>query len=151
MKQNQQCSTSTARSLNQGQPILEFQTVSIPAANGQIGVDILVKFNAPHRFFMIASITNATNDAMVALSMVKTNYNPGGLNQIVPTGGEQWIPFSNKQSSAGKAEGRWIKFREPVQQFFITADHPSNNPASNQYYITFLGTDDIEAVISDRT
>ena len=148
---NQQCQTSSDRSLNLGQPVLEFRTISVPASATGIGVDIVVKFNAPHRFFMIASILQACADAMVCVSLTPQKFNSAGSTAINPTGGEQWIPFSNKQNSSGRAEGRWIKFRQPVQSFYVTADHPSNNPASGQYAMTILGTDDIEAVIAERT
>ena len=149
MKQNS-CSTSTDRSLNKGQPVLEFVTITVPAPLGGIGADVPVKFKTPHLFFFICSITSAVADSFVALHFTPQNFNSGGLTTINPTGGEQWIPFSNRSVSNGRCEGRWIKFNEPVQNFFITADHPSANPASGNYQITMLGTDDIEAVISER-
>jgi hypothetical protein len=148
---NQQCETSSARSLNQGMPQLEFVTIQVPAANGQIGVDLPVVFKLPHRFFFIASINYQCADAGVFLSLTKQGFNAAGGNQIFPTGGENWIPFSNKTNSAGRAEGRYIRFVPPVTSFFITADHPSANPASNNYALTICGTDDIEELISERT
>src|SRR6516164_7684868 len=150
MKQNN-CQTSTDRSLNQGQPILEFVKVTIPAGATTIGIDIPVHFNVSHTFFMVVSILQSCSDAMVCISVAKQNYNNLGLVLINPTGGEQWIPLSNKQNSSGRVEGRWIKFETAIQDFFITADHPTSNPVAGNYPITILGTDDIEAVISERT
>lgn len=143
------CQTGVQNQINIGQPIFEFQTVTIPATAGVIGVDIPVKFNAPHKFFMVCSILNTVNTSMVCFHFKPLGFNSGGTSSITPTGAEQWIPLSNPNSSAGKVEGRWIKFRTPVQSFFITADHPAANPGT--YQITILGTDDIEAVISERT
>lgn len=149
---NSRCTTSNQRDLSLGQPILEFVTVTVPAGLGQIGIDIPVKFKTPHKFFMICSILSTVSDSMVAISFQPSGYsNAAGGTQIQPTGAEQWFPFSNKTNSAGRCEGRWIKFKVPVQSFFLTADHPSNNPAGGQYFLTLLGTDDIEMVISERT
>lgn len=148
---NSRCATSNQRDLSLGQPILEFLTVTVPAGLTTIGIDIPVKFKTPHKFFMIASILAAVGDAMVAVAFTPQNYNNAGGTQIQPTGGEQWIPFSNKTNSAGRCEGRWIRFAIPVQSFFLTADHPSNNPAGATYFLTLLGTDDIEMLISERT
>ena len=149
---DRRCTTSNQRDLSLGQPILEFVTITVPAGISTIGIDLPVKFKQAHTFFMIVSILSTCADAMVAISFVPAGYNnSAGLTGIVPTGGEQWIPFSNKNNSAGKAEGRFIKFDVPVQNFFLTADHPSNNPASGSYLLTIMGTDDIEMVISERT
>lgn len=146
------CTTSNQRDLSLGQPILEFKTITVPAGLTTIGIDIPVKFSKAYKFFMIVSILSTCADAMVAISFAPSGYNnSAGLTGIVPTGGEQWIPFSNKNNSAGRAEGRWIKFDVPVQNFFLTADHPSNNPAAGSYSLTIMGTDDIETVISERT
>jgi hypothetical protein len=150
MKKGDRCTTSVQNQINNGQPILEFRTVTVPAGLTTIGVDLPVAFTAPHKFFMIVSIAGPVSDAFVAISFTKQNFNTGGTTQIIPTGGEQWIPFSNKSNSAGRCEGRYIRFEIPVQTFFLTADHPTNNPVAGQYFLTILGTDDIEAVISER-
>ena len=151
MSTRKNCSTGSARSLNQGAISIEFQTVSLTGASDVINTDVLVKFNSPHRFFMVASVTQVNAASMLALSFSPVGYqNTGASNTINPTGGENWIPLSNPQNSAGRPEGRWIKFSEPVQQFYITSDHPSGIIAGG-YKITFLGTDDIEMVISERT
>lgn len=145
------CVTGSQRDLSLGQPLLEFVTVTVPAGATTIGVDLPVKFKSPHRFFMIVSILASVADAMVAISFAPSGYVQSGATQIQPTGGEQWLPFSNKSNSAGRAEGRWIRFDVPVQNFLLSADHPTANPAAGQYFLTIMGTDDIEMVISERT
>lgn len=150
---NVPCKTGVQDQISLGQPIFEFKTIAVPAALNQIATDILVRFSKPYLFFMICSITSAVSDSMFAIAFVPANYqNTGGSAQIQPTGGEQWIPFSNRNNSTGRAEGRFIKFRTPVQQFYLTADHPSQNPATgNQYFVTILATNDIDYVIAERT
>jgi len=151
VKRESQCRTSAQDQLNLGQPVLDFVTVTVPATATTYGTDILVKFAKPHRFFMIASILSTVANAGLFVHLKQLGLPQNGTPQITPTGGENWVPISNSLNSAGRCEGRWFKFREPVTQFYIDADHPTVNPAGGQYNITFLGTDDIDAIISERT
>jgi len=147
------CNTGSQRQINQGAlPDIEFVTVTLLQGNVLTAVDrdILVQFKRPHKFICLVSIAS-----FFAASDIFMHFSPlgypvaNGSNTITPTGGEPWIPLANLVNSSGRAEGRWIKFNVPVQQFYIDADHKAGQSA-NPYLITFMGSNDIEDVISER-
>lgn len=148
----QNCNTSSARQISQGLINPEFVTVQLQQGNNLNNVDrdIAVQFQRPHKFFMIVAIANTFAGSDVFMHFTKLGYPVvNGSNQISPTGQEQWIPIANIGNNAGRCEGRWIKLNTPISLFYIDADHRGVNSAT-PYYITFMGCDEIEDVISER-
>ena len=149
----QQCGSGAQRQISNGVLQPEFVTVQLQQGNNLNNVDrdVLVKFQRAHKFFMLVSITSAFAASDVFLHFQPLNYAVTiGSNTIAPTGGEQWIPLANITNSAGRAEGRWIRLSRPISQFYIDADHKGVNSAT-PYLITFMGCDEIEDVIAERT
>lgn len=147
---NQRCKTGSQDQLDQGVPNVEFVTVQITQVNGQLTRDLIVKFQKPHTFFFVAAIPSGYNTLglYVHFSPLFLTPNPG-VNQIQPTGAEQWIPLANSNNSSGRAEGRFIRFTRQVQSFYIDCDHPGNAGAGT-LPLTFGGTDDIDTMIAER-
>lgn len=147
------CGTGSQRSIGNGYGIdSEFVTVAMQQGNNlnQVDRDILVQFQRPHKFFIICAITAAFNNSDVFLHFDPLNYPVNiGSNTITPNGGEHWIPIANTGANAGKCEGRWIRFTKPITRFFLDVDHRGVN-AATPYFITIMGTDDIENVIAER-
>jgi hypothetical protein len=130
---------------------LEYVTTVLPAtATGGAWADRLIQFQRPHRLFMLVSIQQLYVASSFFIHMA-----PLGLQgkydaplagiAISPNGSEQWIPyFVEVASTAGASvSGRWVKFRKPIDRFFLDVDHP-NGGLSQPFQFTWLGTDDVE-------
>lgn len=147
------CQSSSQRQISNGAVDAEFVTVTLKQGNVATAVDrdILVQFKRPHKFFLLAAISATFANSNVFLHFWPLGYNPViGVTTIAPGGGEQWIPLSLIANNPGRCEGRWIRFTKPITQFFIDADH-NGVTSANPYLITFVGTDDIEDIISERS
>lgn len=137
--------------INNGGLSLEFVTVAMAQGNSATNVDrdVLVKFKQAWRFIMVASMTG-----QFAASNIFMHFNPlylpvnNGSATITPTGAENWLPLANTANSTGRAEGRFVRFRCPVQQFFIDVDHSATS--ANPFLITFVGSESIDDIISER-
>lgn len=144
------CANGSQNQINQGQPSIEFVTVTLTTVLNTMSRDVLVKFNAAHRFFFIASVTGQYANSGLWIHFTQLQLPPANpSNTMQPTGTEQWIPLANSNNSAGRSEGRFIKFNRPVQSFYIDADHPAASGAGT-YSVTFAGTDDIDFMIAER-
>lgn len=151
------CQTSSQRSLSGPfrTPQIEFQTFNavVPVGTSPPYVirDFFCGFTRPHKFFFFASIAfiASGSDFFVHLSPLGlSTQNPG--TQIVPTGGENWIPIYNGLNRANPyaVEGRWFRFNKPVSGFYVDTDHP--NGGVSVVTFTIGGTDDIEAFAGER-
>lgn len=136
-----------------GQPNIDYVTFKMvinPA--GPCIRDFFAGFPHPHRFFFIASMDRSYSGSSLFIHLKPLDYpfvNPPGL-EIEPTGGEPWIPIfcGENQGVPSAMEGRWIRFRNPIQGFYIDSDHP--NGGSGPVTITFGATDDIDAMDTER-
>lgn len=146
------CGTGGAREIGQGLVTPEFVTVTMQQGNqlNNVDRDILVQFQKAHKFFMLVSMTQFFAGSDVFLHFSPLGYPvANGSNTISPTGGEPWIPLANLANSAGRAEGRWIKFNVPVSRFYIDVDHKAGQSAT-PYLITFMGADEIDGALAER-
>lgn len=122
---------------------LEFVTVNVTAAGGNVGRDIAVIFGRPWMFFMIASITNAAKGVALFVHLAPLSYSTiSPTNVISETGLEPWIPMANTNESTASCVGRYFRMNRPLGKFYIDADH-GFGVVSGGYYITFLGTNDL--------
>jgi len=127
---------------------LEYITIKVLATPGLVAgapnADIVVNFKSPHRFFGVASIKNQFNTSNIFLHLdplgKQPEYDASGSTAIAPDGNENWIPLVEGTTFA---TGHWIRFAKAVQQFYVDIDHPAGG-FTNFFYVTFVGSDDIE-------
>lgn len=141
---------------NQG-PAIEYQTFQVAwpnlFPNASIVRDFFCGFSKPHRFFFIASIDrNMTGASFFFHSTPLGLPSVNATLIIVPAGNERWVPiaFGSNDNNA-VMEGRWFRFKKPIQSFYLDSDHPNGGGTFGNYYnMTIGGTDDIEMMVSER-
>ncbi len=148
--------TSSQRSLNQGSAQIEFVTFDVgpflPPFPGGVAYDIPLAFSKPRLLLGVCSIQSPYEGTNIFL-----HFEPTGLSRatgsigIIPLGTERWIPLQDGQAvSGGSSEGRFIRFKTPIQNFYVSCDHPNGGVGSLGLHITLFGTDDVEDALLMR-
>jgi hypothetical protein len=130
-------------SIGQGQPQIEFVTLqpTAPGFPGGVNYDQVVAFSKPYYVIGLAN-TIQSDTINIFISLIPTGLNNlTGFISIQVQGTENWIPLLNNQNSAGEPSCRYIRFRKPVQRFFVSSDHGSGPTGP----FTLFGTNDLTA------
>jgi len=127
---------ASLRSRNYQSPFLSY--ITIPATSGPAQADVPVLLPLPAKEIICVSCAEAQANDSLYMHFVPLNKNYGIATAIIPTGNEQWLPFSDSGSWGGNARrtGAGYKFSQtiPVLSLYFDIGHESGGSSA----ITFV-------------